>query len=128
MIFFYIIFILKNKVDNIMNKNILTENMKRFGTKNLQEDFDSNNNGYPDQTESSEISAIQNNWMKLTTELTDLVNRWKSGERKLERNIQSKYKEVEAAQKNLANALIGGERDLELIFTQMFYGTPYGNR
>ena len=111
-----------------MNKNILTENMKRFGTKNLREDFDSNNNGYPDQTESSEISAIQNNWMKLTTELTDLVNRWKSGERKLERNIHSKYKEVEAAQKNLANVLIGGERDLELIFTKMFYGTPYGNQ
>ena len=66
--------------------------------------------------------------MILSTELTDLVFSWKSGDRNLERFIQSKYKEVEAAQKNLANALIGGERDLELIFTQMFYGTPYGNR
>jgi len=27
------------------------ENMRRFGTKNLSEDTDSNNNGYPDSTE-----------------------------------------------------------------------------
>jgi len=36
----------------IKMKNLLTENMKRFGTKNLNEqDFDQNNNGYPDETE-----------------------------------------------------------------------------
>lgn len=35
-----------------MKKNILAVNMRRFGTKNLnEEDFDSNNNGYPDDTE-----------------------------------------------------------------------------
>jgi len=35
-----------------MKKNILAENMRRFNTKNLnEEDFDSNNNGYPDDTE-----------------------------------------------------------------------------
>jgi len=32
-------------------KNILAENMRRFGTKNLSEDSDQNNNGYPDETE-----------------------------------------------------------------------------
>lgn len=43
-----------------MKRNILTENMRRFSTKNLAEhqhvtDSDSNNNGYPDSTEN--ISA-----------------------------------------------------------------------
>ena len=34
-----------------MKRNILAENMRRFGTKNLNEDADQNNNGYPDTTE-----------------------------------------------------------------------------
>jgi hypothetical protein len=34
-----------------MKKNILAENMRRFGTKNLNEDSDLNNDGYPDETE-----------------------------------------------------------------------------
>ena len=34
-----------------MKKNILSENMRRFKTKNLNEDEDQNNNGYPDGTE-----------------------------------------------------------------------------
>ena len=34
-------------------KNILAENMRRFGTKNLNEDADQNNNGYPDDSESA---------------------------------------------------------------------------
>ena len=34
-----------------MKKNILAENMRRFGTMNLNEDFDQNNNGYPDDVE-----------------------------------------------------------------------------
>lgn len=32
-------------------ENILEENMHRFGTKNLNEDADQNNNGYPDKLE-----------------------------------------------------------------------------
>ena len=33
-------------------KNVLQENMRRFATKNLvEQDSDSNNNGYPDNTE-----------------------------------------------------------------------------
>ena len=36
-------------------KNILRENMRRFATMNLHEqDLDSNNNGYPDDTESAQ--------------------------------------------------------------------------
>jgi hypothetical protein len=34
-------------------ENILAENMHRFKTKNLTEDMDQNNNGYPDGTEGS---------------------------------------------------------------------------
>jgi len=34
-------------------ENILAENMRRFGTKNLNEDEDQNNNGYPDDSETS---------------------------------------------------------------------------
>jgi hypothetical protein len=34
-------------------KNLLAENMRRFRTKNLNEDSDQNNNGYPDDTENS---------------------------------------------------------------------------
>jgi hypothetical protein len=34
-----------------MKKNILAENMRRFHTKNLNEDGDQNNNGYPDEEE-----------------------------------------------------------------------------
>ena len=53
-------------------KNILAENMRRFGTKNLSEEFsdieklafggapdaDQNNNGYPDSTEGSANSLM----------------------------------------------------------------------
>jgi hypothetical protein len=31
-----------------MKRNILAENMRRFSTKNLNEDLDQNNDGYPD--------------------------------------------------------------------------------
>ena len=41
-------------------KNILQENMRRFATKNLHEqDSDSNNNGYPDDTEKYQTLAQQ---------------------------------------------------------------------
>lgn len=45
-------------------KNILVENMRRFGTKNLNEDFDQNNNGYPDNTEKLNISNIIHSQIK----------------------------------------------------------------
>ena len=42
-----------------MKKNILTENMHRFGTKNLNEaDSDANNNGYPDETETTKYQTL----------------------------------------------------------------------
>jgi hypothetical protein len=39
-------------------KNTLAENMRRFGTKNLKEDLDSNNNGYPDEFEGNSSSEL----------------------------------------------------------------------
>ena len=48
-------------------KNILAENMRRFNTKNLTEDLDSNNNGYPDEFEgqvSNNASPIKQLWLK----------------------------------------------------------------
>jgi hypothetical protein len=46
---------------NIKMKNLLAENMRRFGTKNLneQQDGDANNNGYPDKTEKYQTLAQQ---------------------------------------------------------------------
>ena len=41
-----------------MKKNILAENMRRFKTKNLNEDEDQNNNGYPDGTEREHNSKL----------------------------------------------------------------------
>jgi hypothetical protein len=38
-------------------ENLLKENMHRFKTKNLTEDMDQNNNGYPDGTESNQKPA-----------------------------------------------------------------------
>ena len=37
-------------------KNLLAESMRRFKTKNLNEDSDQNNNGYPDNTENSSFA------------------------------------------------------------------------
>ena len=59
-------------------KNILKENMKRFATKNLVEsESDSNNNGYPDNTEDTTNLRPANSelrWKKrrATTETIDL--------------------------------------------------------
>ena len=45
-----------------MKKNILAENMRRFGTKNLREDADQNNNGFPDNTENNWSQNYKKNW------------------------------------------------------------------
>ena len=48
-----------------MNK--LQENMKRFGTKNLKEsDLDSNNNGYPDESENISDEDVNGDSMCMT--------------------------------------------------------------
>jgi hypothetical protein len=54
-------------------KNILAENMRRFGTKNLNEDEDQNNNGYPDNTEGTNafsvlIDALETNLASYTAD------------------------------------------------------------
>jgi hypothetical protein len=43
-------------------EKILAENMRRFGTKNLNEDEDQNNNGYPDNTE---VPNSKSEWLTL---------------------------------------------------------------
>ena len=42
-------------------KDLLAENMHRFGTKNLNEDEDQNNNGYPDSNETTKSTIIHTN-------------------------------------------------------------------
>jgi hypothetical protein len=57
-------------------KDLLSENMHRFGTKNLNEDSDQNNNGYPDNTENTSgrsVIQIQREWIKVTTEIAKLA-------------------------------------------------------
>jgi hypothetical protein len=53
-----------------MKKNILAENMKRFGTKNLREDADQNNDGYPDATSGNNDSEF----LKLTKALENALD------------------------------------------------------
>jgi hypothetical protein len=47
-------------------ENILAENMRRFGTKNLNEDDDQNNNGYPDTSE------LPSDWKRSAEELMNV--------------------------------------------------------
>ena len=57
-------------------KNILAENMKRFATKNLKEqDSDSNNNGYPDDTESTATSQHSGKTIYLVKVGTDIIEK-----------------------------------------------------
>jgi len=54
--FFFVDIYIKHKeikMGHIKLKSILAENMRRFRIKNLNEDSDQNNNGYPDDTEGS---------------------------------------------------------------------------
>ena len=55
-------------------KNILAENMRRFKTKNLSEDTDQNNNGYPDGSEGSNNSEFLQLNQALETALDALSN------------------------------------------------------
>ena len=60
-----------------MKKNILTENMKRFGTKNLTEqtDSDANNNGYTDSSEHTIDSNNRSREDKLDLMIVFIENR-----------------------------------------------------
>ena len=50
-------------------KNILQENMRRFATKNLlEQDSDSNNNGYPDDTEPTAATNAATKMHAITTD------------------------------------------------------------
>lgn len=61
-------------------KNILAENMRRFGTKNLAEqDADSNNNGYPDSTESPARAPFTTDWDYLDADDVAMLEKIASG-------------------------------------------------
>jgi hypothetical protein len=57
-----------------MTKNILAENMRRFGTKNLNEDFDQNNNGYPDDVENGNDNGQPNQTQLEQTHVNALLD------------------------------------------------------
>ena len=58
-------------------KNVLQENMKRFATKNLHEqiDGDANNNGYPDDTESTATSQHSGKTIYLVKVGSDIIEK-----------------------------------------------------
>ena len=57
-------------------KNVFLEIMKRFATKNLHEqDLDSNNNGYPDDTESTATSQHSGKTIYLVKVGNDIIEK-----------------------------------------------------
>lgn len=57
-------------------KNVFLEIMKRFATKNLHEqDSDSNNNGYPDDTESTATSQHSGKTIYLVKVGSDIIEK-----------------------------------------------------
>lgn len=57
-------------------KNVFLEIMKRFATKNLHEqDLDSNNNGYPDDTESTATSQHSGKTIYLVKVGSDIIEK-----------------------------------------------------
>jgi hypothetical protein len=57
-------------------KTILQENMRRFATKNLvEQDLDSNNNGYPDDTESAAATQHSGKTIYLVKVGTDIIEK-----------------------------------------------------
>jgi hypothetical protein len=111
-----------------MNKNILAENMHRFNTKNLNEDGDQNNNGYPDKSEnagSRTVSQIQKEWVQVTTKLAKLAAEYQTdifsskatpswGEQ-IKANARIKQK----LEKELIDVIAGNHRDTYLNLTQL---------
>ena len=113
----------------MMKKNILEENMRRFNTKNLNEDEDQNNNGYPDGTESSEITRIQNEWIKVTTEIADLVNKHKSADfpeqLNISKQINANGNRKVSLEAELIDAIVGNDKDMRLLLTQQHHPTIF---
>jgi hypothetical protein len=112
-----------------MNKNILAENMHRFNTKNLNEDGDQNNNGFPDATETIFISRIQSDWVKITTALAELVIKKKSADfpdqLNLEKQINAYGKQKAALESKLIDVIAGDDKNIKLLLTQQSYSTTF---
>ena len=111
-------------------KDLLAENMHRFGTKNLNEqDGDQNNNGYPDKSEnagSRSVSQIQKEWVKVTTQMANLATKIKNnefttmGERtRLNADLVISIKTKNKLEKELISMLSGGDMNMYTKLTQM---------
>lgn len=107
-------------------KDLLAENMHRFGTKNLNEDDDQNNNGYPDNTESSEISRIQKEWVTATTKIADLAKRLQNREwsnvsswETLYNSLVIAVKQKNKLEKELLTVIANGDMDIYSKLTHL---------
>jgi len=107
-------------------KDLLAENMHRFGTKNLNEDGDQNNNGYPDNTESSEISRIQKDWIGATTKMSNLAMQLKNQEysnpaswKNLYNSLVIAVKQKNKLEKELLTVIAAGDADMYFKLTRM---------
>ena len=110
-------------------KDLLAENMHRFGTKNLNEDGDQNNNGYPDTTENAggrSVLQIQKEWVKATTQMADLATKIKNnefttmGERtRLNADLVISIKTKNKLEKELISMLSDGDMNMYSKLTNM---------
>ena len=109
-----------------MNKNILAENMHRFGTKNLNEDGDQNNNGYPDTTETAgdrSVPQIQKDWIRITTEIAKLATEYQHDPMDIQINrgaqIKAKARIKQKLEQELIDVISNGHRDTYINLTQL---------
>ena len=101
-------------------KNILAENLRRFDTKNLNEDDDQNNNGYPDTSEnagSRSVSQIQKDWIRVTTEIAKLAAQYQGPQPELQTalslgdQLKAKAQVKQKLENELLDIIAGNHRD-----------------
>jgi hypothetical protein len=109
-------------------KDLLSENMHRFGTKNLNEDGDQNNNGYPDNSETAggrSVSQIQKEWIRVTTEIAKLAAQYQGPQPELQNalnlgsQLKAKARIKQKLEKELIDVIAGDHRDTYLRLTQL---------
>ena len=109
-------------------KDLLKENMHRFGTKNLNEDGDQNNNGYPDTTETSvarTVPQIQKEWVRITTEIAKLAAQYQGPQPELQialdlgAQLKAKARIKQKLERELIDVISNGHRDTYNILTHL---------
>jgi hypothetical protein len=109
-------------------KDLLSENMHRFGTKNLNEDGDQNNNGYPDTTENMggrTVAQIQKDWIRVTTELANLAAEYMKPKPdmhaalKLGEQLKATARIKQKLEKDIVKVIASNDRDIHLLITQL---------